>query len=83
MAAGGHTRLSERAKARLAAALALLRGDPATFGLPKSWKLDDRGGYYEGILAVIEALGNVEQSRLKTLVDWVEDYQRADEDHAF
>jgi hypothetical protein len=79
----GRQKLSERAKARLAAALALIRHDPAAFGLPKSWKLDDRCGYYESILAVIEALGSGEQERLKVLVDWIEDYQRGDQDPAF
>lgn len=77
---GGRQKLSERAKARLGAAARLLRHDPQAFGLPKSWKLDDRAGYFEGVQAAIEALGGAEKAHLRGLVDWVEGYEQAEPD---
>ena len=76
----GRQRLSERAKARLGAAARLLRNDPQVFGLPRTWKLDDRAGYYEGVQAAIAALEKAEQDRLRGMVDWVEEYERAEPD---
>lgn len=76
MAQGGKP-LSERAKARLKAAVRLLRGSPESFGLPKSWKLDDSRGYFEGIQSCINDLDPERREHLKGLVDWVEEFEGA------
>jgi hypothetical protein len=63
--------LSERAKHRLKIAAGLLRGSGTKLDFP-------RDQFYEKIQNVLAALPDEQQRKLKSLVDWVEDYDRAD-----
>ena len=58
--------LSSRARERLLMAAAMLRG----LGV----RVDDAAGFYEGVLAALDALPHEERERVRGLVDWVEDY---------
>ena len=70
--------LSERAKERLRRASLLLQSDPQAYGLARGWKLDDAGGVYEAIQAAIEGLAEPARERLRSHVDWVEEYEQAE-----
>jgi hypothetical protein len=66
--------LSDRAKARLKIAAQLMRHEPQMFGLAKSWKLDDTHGFFEGVEVATTSLNADHRRHLKSLVDWVEEY---------
>lgn len=72
------TPLSERAKRRLRLARRLLQAEPQHFGLARGWKLDAPKGPYEAIQAAIEGLSPQAKADLRGLVDWLEDYERAE-----
>lgn len=74
--------LSERAKMRLRWARKLLQNNPPFWGLEPDWKLDDAGGVYEAIEAVIASLAEPTREKLRGHVDWVEDYERAEAEQA-
>lgn len=63
--------LSDRAKHRLRVAAGLLRADGVKFDVP-------RDQFYETIQRVLSELPPDRQSALRSLVDWVEDYCRAE-----
>lgn len=63
--------LSDRAKQRLRIAAGLLRADGVKFDVP-------RDQFYETIQRVLSELDPARQSALRSLVDWVEDYCRAE-----
>lgn len=63
--------LSDRAKHRLRIAAGLLRADGVKFDVP-------RDQFYETIQRVLSELAPDRQSALRSLVDWVEDYCRAE-----
>lgn len=63
--------LSDRAKHRLRIAAGLLRADGVKFDVP-------RDQFYETIQDVLNGLAPDRQSALRSLVDWVEDYCRAE-----
>jgi len=64
--------LSERAKRRLRIAAALLRGQGTRITFP-------REEFYDRIQALLGALHHERHATLKALVDWVEDYDLADD----
>lgn len=63
--------LSDRAKHRLRIAAGLLRADGVKFDVP-------RDQFYETIQRVLSELDPDRQSALRSRVDWVEDYCRAE-----
>lgn len=65
-------RLSERAKLRLRLAARVLRGRGHVFNVP-------RDQFYPTIIAVLNGLSPQEQADVKGLIDWDEDYERAEQ----
>ncbi len=63
--------LSDRAKLRLRLAAGLLRSEGVKFDCP-------RDQFYEKIQEVLAGLPAERQAALRELVDWVEDYERAE-----
>lgn len=63
--------LSERAKYRLRLAAATLRSRGQKLNFP-------REEFYERIQEIIASLSAEEQASLKGIVDWTEDYDRAE-----
>jgi len=63
--------LTERAKQRLRLLAGLLRTRGQKFDMP-------RDQFYDEIQAAEAALPKERQSELKSLVDWLEDYERAE-----
>jgi hypothetical protein len=71
--AGAVKALSERAKRRLRLAAGLLRSEGVKFDCP-------RDKFYDEIQQKVTTLAADRQASLKALVDWLEDYERAEED---
>ncbi|MBY0365161.1 MAG: hypothetical protein K2X12_02880 [Burkholderiaceae bacterium] len=63
--------LSDRAKHRLRLAAGLLRSEGVSFECP-------RDQFYDKVQEVLAGLPADKQAHLRELVDWVEDYDRAE-----
>ena len=69
---------TDRAKWRLKCARQLLQCQPAAYGFPKGWRLDDGAGFFEAIVEVLGQLAPDAAAKLQFDVDWLEGYEEVE-----
>lgn len=74
----GLAQLSVGERRALSLARRLLERRPLDFGLPAGWRVDDRGGVFTAVATAIRSLRPEARDRLRELVRWLVDYERAE-----